>query len=137
MSPQQLLAIFIGITASVSVSAATVEITIQAVPTEDGILYAQLCNKEQFLAKRCSFLARAMPKRGEVTMTIADVPDGEWAVNAFLDENKNGRLDTNFLGIPTEPWGFSRNAKAMFGPPTFEDSKLNIKGDTRIVFRLN
>lgn len=133
----QLLISLCSLAASISVRAATVEITIQGGPSEDGVLYAQLCKKEEFLAKPCSFMARATPKRGDVVLTIKDVPDGEWAVNAFLDENKNGRLDTNALGIPTEPWGFSRNAKGMFGPPTFDDAKVNVKGDTSVVFRLN
>jgi uncharacterized protein (DUF2141 family) len=40
------------------------------------------------------------------------------------DENNNGKLDVNFLGIPTEGVGASNDAKAMFGPPTFDAAKF-------------
>jgi uncharacterized protein (DUF2141 family) len=136
MDLYRLLVLVIGSAVSLSVCAASVAVTIQGVTTEDGVLYVQLCSKEEFMVKRCSFQARAAAKRGDMTMTFADVPDGDWAASAFLDENKNGRLDKNFLGIPTEPWGFSRNAKARFGPPAYGDAQVNIKGDTSIVFRL-
>ena len=38
------------------------------------------------------------------------------------DENRNGKLDTNFLGIPKEGVGASNNPKSRFGPPSFEES---------------
>lgn len=53
---------------------------------------------------------------------------GIYAVSIFQDENENGKLDANFFGIPTEPYGFSNNAKGMFGPPSFKDCQFEIVG---------
>ena len=48
------------------------------------------------------------------------------------DENGNGELDANFVGIPKEPWGFSNNAKGKFGPPKWEDVQFSI-GEEAVV----
>ena len=42
-----------------------------------------------------------------------------YAVSVVYDEDGNGKLNTGFLGIPSDPVGFSNNAKGTFGPPSF------------------
>ena len=54
-------------------------------------------------------------KKAEIVFN--DLPFGEYAVRLFHDKNGNGKLDTNFLGIPKEDYGFSNNARGSFGPP--------------------
>ena len=53
---------------------------------------------------------------------IFDLPFGEYAIAGFQDLDGNGVLSGNFLGIPKEPVGFSRNAKVRFGPPKWNDA---------------
>ena len=54
---------------------------------------------------------------------------GEYAASVFLDINENGKLDTDAIGSPNEPWGVSRDAKAKrFGPPIFKDATFNYEG---------
>lgn len=54
---------------------------------------------------------------------------GEYAASVFLDTNRNGKLDTNAIGSPKEPWGVSQNAKAKrFGPPLWKDAKFDYEG---------
>jgi uncharacterized protein (DUF2141 family) len=54
---------------------------------------------------------------------------GEYAASVFLDKNGNGKLDTNAIGSPKEPWGVSQNARARrFGPPLYKDAKFNYRG---------
>jgi len=48
-----------------------------------------------------------------------DIPRGTYALVVVHDENMNGKLDTNWMGIPTEGYGFSNNAKALLGAPSF------------------
>jgi uncharacterized protein (DUF2141 family) len=67
-----------------------------------------------------------------------NVTPGTYAISAFHDENGNRRLDTNFLGIPTEDWCTSRDASGFLGPPRFTDAKFRylggvaeLRGDTR------
>ena len=65
-----------------------------------------------------------------VVATFPGVPHGTYAVSAFHDENGNGELDSNFLGIPKEPLGCSNNAKGRMGPPKWDDAKFPLSGPT-------
>lgn len=53
---------------------------------------------------------------------------GTYAISVFHDENSNGRLDTNFMGIPREGVGASNNAKGHFGPPKFDAAAFRFSG---------
>lgn len=64
------------------------------------------------------------------TAVIENIPFGEYAVKAFHDEDANDKLNTNFLGIPMEDYGFSNNARGTFGPPSWEDAKFQFAKDT-------
>jgi len=55
-----------------------------------------------------------------------NIPYGSYAIAVFHDENKNGKHDTNFIGIPREGYAFSNKAKVVFGPPGFEKAKFTI-----------
>jgi len=63
-------------------------------------------------------------KNRTVEWRLENIPFGMYAIKAFHDENSNNEIDTNFLGIPTENYGFSNNARSLFGPPSFEDAKF-------------
>lgn len=52
------------------------------------------------------------------------------AVSAHHDKNSNDKLDKNPLGIPTEPYGFSKNPKRGFGPPSFEEVQFDFPPNT-------
>jgi len=69
--------------------------------------------------------------------TFKNLQNKEYAVAVFHDENNNGKLDRNFLGIPTEAYGFSNNTKALFGPPIFDKAKFFLKTDMTINIKLN
>ena len=59
-----------------------------------------------------------------------ELPKGVYGISAFHDENKNGKLDTNFVGYPTEEYCASRNARNTFSAPSFSDAKFAFKGGT-------
>ena len=59
---------------------------------------------------------------------FVDIPPGTYALAVIHDENMNGKLDTNWLGIPTEGYGFSNDAKAMLGPPSFSAANFPFDG---------
>jgi uncharacterized protein (DUF2141 family) len=66
----------------------------------------------------------------EARCDFEDVPSGTYALVVLHDENMNGKLDTNWLGIPKEGYGFSQNAKASFGAPSFSDASFAYDGET-------
>ena len=62
----------------------------------------------------------------QVEVVFKDLPLGEYAVKVFHDENDDQELDTNFLGMPTENYGFSNNARGSFGPASWQDAKFEL-----------
>lgn len=64
------------------------------------------------------------------------VPAGTYAASVFHDKNMNGELDTNFIGFPKEPYGFSNNATGSFGPPNFIASSFEVIGSKRVSIKL-
>lgn len=72
----------------------------------------------------------------DFTYLFKDVPDGIYAVAIFQDLNKNVKQDKNFIGIPSEPYGFSNDAKATFGPPDFDKASFTINSDKTITITL-
>jgi uncharacterized protein (DUF2141 family) len=62
--------------------------------------------------------------KGEMTLKFPDLAPGKYAVQVMHDENGNNQLDSNFLGIPSEGYGFSNNPNVMrrahFDEATFE-----------------
>lgn len=68
----------------------------------------------------------------ELSHTFKNLPNHGYALAVFHDINDNGILDKNALGIPLEPYGFSRNARARFSAPPFEDAKIDLKNNLDI-----
>lgn len=63
-----------------------------------------------------------------VTCRFAALADGRYAVSVAHDLNGNRKVDTNFLGIPTEAWGVSRNARPSLRAPRFEEAVFKVAG---------
>lgn len=61
------------------------------------------------------------------TCRFDDVPPGEWAVEVMHDENDNGKMDFNFLGMPKEGYGVSNNHTHALAPPRWKDSRFELR----------
>jgi uncharacterized protein (DUF2141 family) len=59
-----------------------------------------------------------------------DIVPGTYALAVIHDENMNGKLDTNWLGIPKEGYGFSNDVKALLGAPSFSAASFLYDGGT-------
>ena len=62
------------------------------------------------------------------TVVFGNLEPGRYAAIAFHDENGNGKLDRNFLGMPLEPYGFSSGRHSYFRPPTFDEAAIVLEG---------
>lgn len=70
---------------------------------------------------------------GSMRFVFADLPPGEYAVAAFHDRNADGQLGTTVLGIPTEPYGFSNDARGLMGPASFTSAAITVSdGDAEL-----
>ncbi|HEX4159713.1 MAG TPA: DUF2141 domain-containing protein [Rhizomicrobium sp.] len=63
---------------------------------------------------------------GETVITLQNVPTGTYAIEVYQDLNSNGKVDKNFLGIPKEPYGFSRDARPFLSKPDFARVKFEV-----------
>jgi uncharacterized protein (DUF2141 family) len=72
--------------------------------------------------------AKSPISNGHAVCEFPDIKEGTYAVSVFHDENSNGKLDTNFMGIPREGVGASNNAKGHFGPPKFAAASFRFSG---------
>lgn len=63
---------------------------------------------------------------GQAVAEFDDVPAGRFAVSVFHDENGDRELNTGVLGIPSEDYGFSADARDVFGPPSFAEASLEL-----------
>lgn len=61
-----------------------------------------------------------------VRLVIPNVPPGTYGIAGYHDENGNGKHDTNFLGLPLEGYGFSRDAPVRLAPPAFDDARFEV-----------
>lgn len=69
---------------------------------------------------------------GKSIIVFKNQKPGKYAFKYFHDKNKNEKLDTNWLGIPKEGFGFSNNAEGTFGPPAFEKTIFEVKENTTL-----
>ena len=72
-------------------------------------------------------------KPGTLLFAFKDLPNGTYAVSIFHDLNSNDKLDTNFVGKPIEPYGFSRDARGTFGPPTYDDASFQLDEQVKTI----
>ena len=74
----------------------------------------------------------------EASCNFLDIPPGTYALAVIHDENRDGRLETNWLGVPTEGYGFSNDATAVGGAPSFDAASFTYDGQTiDLTIRLN
>lgn len=66
---------------------------------------------------------------GDVVTIAVSVPPGDYAVHVYHDLDANGKMKTNFIGIPKEPTGVSNDAKGKMGPPKYKDAVLTVGAD--------
>lgn len=67
-------------------------------------------------------------RKSQARCDFEDIPPGKYAMAVIHDENMNGKLDTNWLGIPTEGYGFSNDAKGLLGAPSFSAASFRYDG---------
>lgn len=115
--------------------AATLTVEVQQVVAPGDLMIAVFDQPGQWLKQPLRGLRQAAVA-GTMTVQVPDLPDGDYAVSLFVDRNGNAKLDSNAIGLPTEPYGFSNDATGNFGPPGFEQARFSVKGDTRAVIHL-
>lgn len=68
---------------------------------------------------------------------LKDLVAGDYAISIYPDINSDKVCNLNFIGIPIEPYGFSRNHKVRFTKPTFNDCKFKVDNNMSLSIKLS
>ena len=103
--------------------AADLTIRVEGVANAQGDVKVAVFNSAAtFLAKPVRGAA-APAQEGTVQLTVSGLPAGEYALAVYHDENSNGQMDRNAMGMPTEDYAFSNNAMGKRGAPRYEEAR--------------
>jgi len=109
-------------------SGPAVTISVTGIETHDGFIMIALYDEAGWGGAPIE-AAREPVSSAAVTVTLAAPAPGQYAIRLFHDVDGNGELNSNMMGIPTEPFGFSNNAPPRFGPPSFAAAAFDIGDD--------
>lgn len=123
---------------ALAAQAGDLTVTVSGLGSSDGKVMVALYNDAASFPRGKPFKGQMQAAvKGQVDLVFKEVPPGRYAVSAFHDLNANQRLDANLMGMPTEPYGFSRDAKGQMGPPKFDDAAFSVDGtDQHITVRV-
>ncbi|MFB9110853.1 DUF2141 domain-containing protein [Flavobacterium gyeonganense] len=111
-------------------------VTVSGVKNNTGAVKVGLYNSEgTFLKTTYKSLASEI-KNNKAVVIFNNLPAGEYAISTYHDENNNGKLDRNAMGIPSEDYAASNNAKGFMGPPSYADAKFTVGKDSKIEITL-
>ena len=113
-------------------------IKISNIEKVQGEIKVGVFNKETNFLKDGSAIKNYSIKVGKdsETLVITDLPKGEYAISMYHDTNSDNKLNTSFIGIPKEPYGFSNNVKPKMSAPKYHECKFDFKESTTLHIKL-
>jgi len=113
-------------------NAATVTLTVEFEVTEfeEGSIRLALYDSAENYMKTPFKSTSALVQNKTATLIVENIPQGVYSFAYYQDVDNNDKLDRNMMEIPKEPYGFSNDEKGVFGPPSFEHSKIELTADT-------
>ena len=116
-------------------------VNISGFPSSDGFAMVALNNSEESYKggeNEAIAKTKTMVVDQKVQVIFTNLPYGSYGVSIYHDENSNGEMDKNMMGIPKEAYGFSNNAKGFFGKPDYKDVKFELNSaEMQIVIKLD
>jgi uncharacterized protein (DUF2141 family) len=116
---------------SVAETANRIKVQVVGLHTADGDVKCALFNSAEGFPMDSSKALKTTSGRiqdGAAECDFDQVPAGEYGISVYHDENSNGKLDRNFVGIPKEGVGASNDAASTFGPPPFDRARFSYSG---------
>lgn len=108
----------------------TLTVHVDGLDSSDGRVRIELTTEETYDTDG-HVRAGALPiHEKQAQWTVTDVPHGTYAVRLYHDEDDDGELDTNLVGVPQEAFGISNNARGSMGPPDFQEAAFTLDADS-------
>lgn len=104
----------------------TLTVHVKGVQSQEGKVFVSLYDSEDAFLNKALVEATATADGEHITVTFDELPAGEYALSVMHDVNGNGELDTGVFGMPLEPFGFSNDAPAKFGPAKYHVAKFSL-----------
>ncbi|MFW2403907.1 MAG: DUF2141 domain-containing protein [Gammaproteobacteria bacterium] len=118
----------LALAADVGYSGAKLHVTVENLKNDKGqVVIAIFSNKKDYLKKPVGEAAVAISEDLTSETEFGNLPAGTYAIAAYHDKNKNGDLDT-LVVVPKEDYGFSNDARSLFGPPSFKKAAFEFNG---------
>ena len=119
--------VLLALTSATPVFAGELTVNLQGIRAQGGLLkVAVVDSQDAWDGKAAPVQVDGAPPRGEAaTFTFKDLKPGSYAVMITHDENGNGKLDTNAIGMPLEGYGFSNNPRVM-RKPTWDEARFEV-----------
>jgi len=109
-----------------------ITVTVEKANSNEGKMFIALYNTKAGFLKTTYKAVKSEITNHQCSIVFEDIPKGTYAVSVFHDENNNGKMDTNFFGIPKEDYGCSNGATGFMGPPKWDDAKFQMTTDNKI-----
>lgn len=121
------LAITASLAAVGPAAAADLTVKLHGIRAQTGLVkIAVVGSQDAWGGKAAPVQADGAPAHGEdATFSFKDLKPGEYAVMITHDENDNGKMDTNVMGMPLEGYGFSNNPQVM-RKPTWDEARFTV-----------
>jgi uncharacterized protein (DUF2141 family) len=125
-APALVIAVMLALPQSASAEpAAKLSLTVTGIKDAKGALMIAVFDEAGY-GKDKSVAAAAVPVTALTASTVFDLPPGKYGIKLFHDVDGDGKMATNPFGMPIEPFGFSNNAPAQFGPATWMDAAFDV-----------
>lgn len=106
---------------------AALTVTVESIKEPKGALMIALFDNEEGYGKDAALRADMVPVAADkVTASFDGLKPGKYAIKMFHDVDGDGKMGTNPFGMPLEPFAFSNNAPARFGPATWADASFEV-----------
>lgn len=94
-----------------------INVTIEGITRDRGTMVIALFDsREDFNERPVKYFKEPVQGQKSITVIFTGIPYKQYAISVYHDLDDNDKLNKNFLGIPTEPYGFSNNPKIVAGP---------------------
>lgn len=116
---------FLALLLAVPAWGADVRVTITDAHAE-GDIVVSLCAESEYPHWRDCATQRRSARESQAPLLFTNVAPGRYAVIAYQDQNRNGRLDLRMFGPPLEPHGASNDPPPRIGPPRFRNMAFSV-----------
>lgn len=136
-----LLSAFLSLIPLASFASTPVEFIIDGIEGEQGNLIIAIFDREEvWLDQPKALLIINRPvteaENGRLVYKTNVKLPSKVSISVYQDLDTDNELNTNFLGQPTEPYGFANNVRPATRPATFEEAQKTILNNSKITIEI-